>query len=92
MAETCKACGKAWTDHLGVDPTCALLQEAVAILKKIGEIENESTTSSTYGEFVCAKCGRRSKHGHYKNCPIGASVEFLSRFASTSENEANATR
>lgn len=25
----CKSCGKAWTDHLGVEPTCALLQEAL---------------------------------------------------------------
>lgn len=35
MAETCKACGKAWTEHLGVEPTCALLQEAEEKIKRL---------------------------------------------------------
>lgn len=37
MAETCKSCGKQWQDHLGVEPTCALLREAqnkIALLEK----------------------------------------------------------
>lgn len=33
MAETCKACSKSWTEHLGVEPTCALLQEAEEKIK-----------------------------------------------------------
>lgn len=95
MAE-CKACGKAWTDHLGVEPTCALLQEALKILEKLGE-PTEDGVFYNYGNSVCVICKTPAddeKVNHSQSCQIGKAKKFIERvkaFASASENQANDT-
>ena len=79
MAETCKSCGKAWTDHLGVEPTCALLVEAVAILKKLREPTRESLRTQSYGVFVCVFCGKPQGEGHFETCEIYERDAFLEK-------------
>lgn len=100
MAETCKACGKSWTEHLGVEPTCALLQEAIAILKNLGEPTTPGVFS-TYGSMVCKVCGYPlAETGHQDGCVIERAQKFIGLhlplagigFASASENLANSTR
>lgn len=78
MSETCKSCGKAWTDHLGVEPTCALLVEAVAILNEIGVPVREGR-GNAYGHFVCIFCGQIERKGHYKRCVLYKRDEFLEK-------------
>lgn len=69
MSETCKSCGKAWVDHLGVEPTCALLMEAVAILEEIGEPRDSLTDPMTdESTEYCAVCF--TEEGHEDTCAI----------------------
>lgn len=75
MAETCKSCGKAWADHLGVEPTCALLIEAVEILEMFGEPVDCNGRCIVEGFVLDKKM---------------AFLEKVKSFASASENQANA--
>lgn len=89
MAETCKSCGKQWQDHLGVEPTCALLQEAIALLIDAKETEPECGQP-------CETCGDYfSSHGeHASDCwhdQVNKLLDRFSVFASASDNQANAT-
>lgn len=67
MAETCKACGKAWTDHIGVEPTCALLQDALDVVRVFSNIKfletvrdarnNGFTLKRLCNDLLCEKTG-----------------------------------